>query len=644
MKQFRKLMEPGKIGGLELKNRIVMAPMVTRYAGDSGEVTQRMVDYYQERARGGVGLIVTEAVYFCEGGNPGRLSIYDDEFMPGLRWLLEKIEAAGCKAAIELNPGRGRKDEVQPVCASNVPPSPYIPGPSKGQEPRVLTIEEIELLIGQFGQAAKRAKDIGFHALMLHGAAAYLVMDFLSPLTNQRTDEYGGDIKARAKLALRLMESARRAVGEDFPILFRMTVDQHVEGGFSLSDAIVVCQMLEKAGCSAIDVISGSYAAPEWAIPPMPIRGGCNADMSAAVKAAVNIPVMVAGKINDPSLAEEILEQGKADFVDLGRALIADPKFPEKVYEKRTDDIRRCLCCNVCYQTVVSAGSALRCTVNPEVGRENAFRIAPTGDAKKVLVIGGGPGGMEAARVAALRGHEVTLWEKHDGLGGQLRLASVPPHKEPIGELMDYLGVQVQKAGVRVELERESTFESVIDFEPDAVIVATGAKPLIPEISGIQEQEKKVVLAQDLLAGRKEAGATVVIIGGELVGCETGEFLAEQGKQVVITTLLSEMATNLPMINRSFLLRSLENKGILMVPSVRYESVTEDGINIVDGEGKRKFLKAETIVIAAGFVPDDGLFRSLKHEVKECYAIGDCVQPRNILEAIGEAAEIARKI
>ena len=644
MIQYRKLMEPGKIGKLELKNRIVMAPMVTRYAGESGEVTQRMVDYYLERARGGVGLIVIEATYYSPGGNPGRLSIYDDKFKPGLKWLVDKIRETGCKAALELNPGRGRKDEVEPVCASDVPPSPLIAPSEKGRRPRVLTIKEIELLIRQFVQAAKRVKDIGFHALMVHGAAAYLVMDFLSPLTNKRTDEYGGDLEGRARLAIRLVESAKREVGEDYPIIFRLGADQHVEGGFSLSDAIVVCQMLEKAGCSAIDIISGSYAAPEWAIPPMAVPSGCNADMAAAVKAAVKIPVMVAGKINDPVLAEEILEQRKADFIDLGRALIADPRFPEKVNEKRTDDILKCLCCNVCHQAVVLEGSPLRCTVNPEVGRENDFRIAPTTSVKKVLVIGGGPGGMEAARVAALRGHNVTLWEKNDKLGGQLRLATVPPHKEQIGDLLHYLINQVQKAGVRVELNMKSTFESVMGFDPDVVLVATGSKPLIPEISGIQEQEEKVLLAQDLLAGRKEAGAKVVIIGGELVGCETADFLVRQGKEVVITTLLSQMATNLPAINRSLLLRNLEKNGILMIPSVRYEAVTEDGINIVDHEGMRRFIKADSFVIAAGFVPNDELFNSLKNEVKECYAIGDCVQPRNILEAIREAAEIARKI
>jgi len=644
MKQFRRLFEVGQIGNLELKNRMVMSPMVTCFAGDKGEVTQRMVDYYAERACGEVGLIVIEATYYSAGRHPGRLSIHDDEFIPGLRRLLNTIHEADCKAAVEINPSQGRKDAVQPVCASDVPISRYIPAPRGDKKPKVLTIEEIKWLVKEFGNAARRIKEIGFDALMVHGAGPYLITEFLSPLTNKRTDEFGGDIKGRAKLAIELLQSARREVGDDFPIIFRLSVDQRVMGGLSINDALIVCQMLEKAGCSAIDVVSGSHAATEWSVPPNTIPAGCNVDLAAEVKSKVKIPVMVVGKINDPFLAERILEQGKADFITLGRALVADPELPKKAQEARTEEIRHCLACNICHENVVVKGVSLKCTVNPEVGREREWRITRVDKIKKVLVIGGGPGGMEAARISALRGHTVTLWEKREELGGQLNIAALPPHKESLKELLSYLTVQIQKLGVAIELNKEATVESVIGFTPDAVIVANGSRPMFPEISGIIEQKTRVLFAQEVLNGNKEVGPTVVIIGGELVGCETGDFLTEKGKKVTITSLLPEIATNFPVINRSSLLRRLEEKGVTMLPNVEYDLITEDGVIITTAKGEKKLLKADSIVLCAGLVPENQLFQSLLGKVKECYAVGDCVQPRRILEAIEEAADIARKI
>ena len=644
MKQFRKLLKAGRIGKLELKNRIVMSPMVTCFAGDKGEVTQRMVDYYAERARGEVGLIVIEATYYSAGKHPGRLSIHDDEFIPGLRWLLNTIHEADCKVAIEINPSQGRKDTVQPVCASDVPITRYIPAPRGNQKPKVLTTDDIRSLVGEFGNAARRIKEIGFDGIMVHGAGPYLITEFLSPLTNKRTDEFGGDIKGRAKLAIELLQSARKGVGNDFPIIFRLSVDQRVTGGLSIKDGLLACQMLEKAGCSAIDVVSGSHAVTEWAVPPNTIPAGCNVDLAAEVKSKVKIPVMVVGKINDPILAESILEKGKADFVTLGRALVADPEFPKKVQEARADEIRHCLACNICHENVVVKGLPLKCTVNPQVGREKEWEIARAARIKKLLVIGGGPGGMEAARISALRGHAVTLWEKKGSLGGQLNIAVVPPHKESLKELLNYLTVQIQKLGVAIELNKEATVESVIGFSPDAVILANGSRPMLPEISGLREQETKVLFAQEVLSGNKKTGSTVVIIGGELVGCETGDFLTEKGKKVTITSLLPEIATNLPLINRSSLLRRLEEKGVMMLPNVRYDLITEDGVTITTAKGEKKLLKADSIVLCAGLVPQNELFQSLLGKVKECYAVGDCVQPRRILEAIEEAADIARKI
>jgi NADPH-dependent 2,4-dienoyl-CoA reductase/sulfur reductase-like enzyme len=391
-------------------------------------------------------------------------------------------------------------------------------------------------------------------------------------------------------------------------------------------------------------VVSGSHAATEWSVPPNTIPAGCNVDLAAEVKSKVKIPVMVVGKINDPFLAERILEQGKSDFITLGRALVADPELPKKVREARTEEIRHCLACNLCHENVVVKGLPLVCAVNPEVGREREWTITRVDRMKKVLVIGGGPGGMEAARVSALRGHMVTLWEKQGKIGGQLNLATIPPHKESLKEFLGYLTSRIQKSGVAIELNKEATVDSVVGFAPDAVIVANGSRPMLPEIPGIREQKTKVLFAQEVLNGNKEAGPKVVIIGGELVGCETGDFLTEKGKKVTMTSLLKEIATNLPPINRSHLLRRLEEKGVTMLPNVGYDLITEDGVIITTAKGEKRLLKADSIVLCAGLVPEKRLFESLLGKVKECYAVGDCVQPRRILEAIQEAADIARKI
>lgn len=397
--EFRKLLEPEKIGGMHLKNRMIMPPMATGYAGESGEVTDRIIHYYSARAQGGVGLIVVEGASPQPGGHPRRLAIYNDQFILGLKRLTDAIHKFGCKVAIQINPNRGRLDEVRPVCASDVP--------SSMGKAKVLSTEEIEHVIEGFGDAVIRAREAGFDSVMIHGAGPYIVMDFLSPSTNKRRDEYGGDIRGRARFPIELLRAAKKA-GEDYPIIFRLAVDERMEGGMSLSDALSVCLLLEEGGADAIDVVSGGQL---WSIPPMGIPPGCNINHAAILKGALNIPIMVAGKILEPYLAEQILVRGNADFVDLGRALIADPEFPEKLMQGAPEEIRKCVCCLRCIDDLLVKKIPVRCSVNALAGREENSRITPTGSPKKILVVGGGPAGMEAARVAALQGHHVSLWK-----------------------------------------------------------------------------------------------------------------------------------------------------------------------------------------------------------------------------------------
>lgn len=442
---FKKLFEPGNIGKLTLKNRIVMAPMVTCYAVD-GEVTERLIHYHEARARGGAGLIVTEASFLT--ASPGTINVGDDKYIPGLRRLVESIHEAGAKVAMEIQTGRGRQDMVDPATASEF----Y--DPKTGVRARALSIGDIERLLAGQGEAAERARRVGFDAIMIHGGPGRLVSDFLSPVMNKRVDQYGGDVKNRARYAVGLVEASKKRAGEDYPVIFRLTADHRLGGrGFTLEEAKLVSQMLEKAGADAIDITSGSFENIHWAFGPRDLPKGYNIPLAAEIKKMVGIPVMVAGRITDPFIAEEVLEQGKADFVTIGRALLADPEFPQKAMEDRMEDIRPCIHCYECTRAFGEPPpTPMVCAVNAMASREGEIELKGADTPRRILIIGAGPGGMETARVAALRGHKVTIWEQDEKVGGQLNLASVPPYGEEFGELIRYLGFNLRSLGLNLSL------------------------------------------------------------------------------------------------------------------------------------------------------------------------------------------------
>jgi len=645
MTQYTKLFEPGKIGKLELKNRIILPPMVAGYTTEDGLIPEQMLDYYAARARGGCGLVIVEAAYPRRGGYPpspghaGRINLDSDRVLPSLRRLAEVIHTGGAKAVLQLNIHRGRNDELDPASAIEAV------HPRTGVKARAMTVADLKSLGEQFGDGAKRAREAGFEAMMIHGGSGYLVSEFLSPRTNKRTDEYGGDAKKRARFALELLAASKEKAGADYPVMFRMTADERVEGGFVLEDAIILAKLLEEAGIDAIDIVSGVVETYAWVIPYMYMPRGCNADLSLAIKKVVKVPVSVAGRINDPDIAEEILREGKADFVGLGRTLIADPEFPNKVMEGKVADICMCVACGRCIESILKAPAGpMICTVNPAVGKEKEFELGlkPAAKKKKVLVIGGGPGGMEAAIIAAQRGHDVTLWEKEDKLGGQLNIAIVPPGKEELGNFTEYLSRQVQKLQVTVKTGKEATVEAVSEFSPDAVILAAGSKPLFPKIKGIEG--RKVLSFRDVLAGKVETGKRVIVIGGGFVGCETADFLAEKGKKVTVVEILPELASEIFYPFADLLVQRLKELGVETFIGVKEEEITDKGVNIVDKDGKKISLEADDIVIATGSVADKTLFESLKGKVPELHEAGDCVQARRIYEAVSEGATAAMKI
>ena len=649
MAKLKRLFEPVKIGKLELKNRIVMPALNTKFGTEWGAVNDRLIDYFVERAKGGVGLIIIENTCVdWPAGKAGTNPIRADEwkFIQGLHDLAEAVHLYGAKIATQLqHPGRQGSSLTAAEGQQLVAPSEIPCLPTGAEMPHALTVEEIGVLIGKFIMGATITKAAGFDAVEIQGGHGYIITEFMSPYTNKREDEYGGDFEGRMKFPVAIIEGVRMVVGPDFPIIFRMSADEYVEGGLTLEDNKLIARRLEAAGVDALNVSAGIYESPPWYSRIFPTAGmpmGCNVPLAQEIKKVVKIPIIVAGKLGDPVLAEKVLKEGKADLIAMGRSLLADPELPKKAYEGRLEDIRPCIYCNEACIGNISRFWRISCVVNPALGREKEYAIEPAKKRKRVLVVGGGPAGMEAARVAALRGHKVTLYEKAKTLGGQLRAASAPQFKKPIGDLAEYLENQIGKLGVKVELDVKATPTLIKRLKPDVVVLATGATPVIPDIPGAQAS--KVATAIDILLGRKRTGEKVVIIGGGEVGSELAWFLAEKGKKVTIIEMLGGVAMDMNMFSRFYLMDKLAELGIETLLNTTAQEITDKGVVAVDMEGNKQAIEADTVILATGFRPDNGLENKLKGAVSEIYTIGDCVKPGKIWGAIDSASRIARLI
>jgi len=638
---FPKLFEPGRIGTMEMRNRIIMPPMGSAHATTGGYVTERMKDYYEARARGGVGLVVVEVTAVDAATSmdmPGRLVVDDDKFTPGLSELAEVIHKHGAKAALQLHhAGRVAKSSLtgrQPLAPSPIPMPDGDWAWAQTEVPRELTVAEIKDLVDKFAEAAVRARRSGFDAVDLHAQGLYLIAQFLSSASNKRQDEYGGELKNKARFLLEIIKAIKGSAGPDFPVIVRLTFWEFgVEGGFTFEECLQVCKMAEEAGADALRGFIMGWGIPDFSIMEEPPNS--QAFFTDEIKKAVSIPVIAGSRIS-PEIGEMMLQENRADFIAVGRGLITDPEWANKAAAGRTDEIVPCISCIRCINSVLNEAE-MQCSVNPAVGREREYEIKPAARSKKIAIVGGGPAGMEAARVAACRGHDVTLYEKESRLGGQLLLATVPPHKSNLTGLVDYLPKEMERRGIKVNLGVEVSADSIQEAKPDAVVIATGATSSLPSIPGLDRGN--VFTAEQVLLGQ-EVGETVVVIGGELVGCETADFLAEKGKKVTVTRRGPKMATKIGSGVREILLKRMEASGTTMLTGVKYEAVTDNGLVITTSEGERQTIEAETVVLAAGAKSRKELARSLEGKVSELYSVGDCVEPRNIAEAIADGYRI----
>jgi len=666
-----KLFERGMIGKLSLKNRVVMPAINIQLASPVEEswLTPRGIDFYAARAKGGAGLIITT---FMRPNRKLEPSIGEPVISSRLAgaWLSDLADAVhdyGAKICIQLSPGLGRIPPPKPnlpngglVAPSQLPsirshdgkmpriaPGRYPAQPENYVITRELTTEEIDQLIKDYEFSAEVIKDAGIDAIEIHGHQGYLLDEFMTALWNKRTDKYGGSLEGRLRLPIELIKAIRRAAGAEFPIIFRYAITHYLEGGRDIKEGLEVARRLEAAGIDAISVNAGCYETYNIAQPPTTQPRGCWVELAKMTKEVVKIPVIVAGKLGYPELAERVLQEGKADFIGLARYLLADPDWPNKVKEGRTEDIIPCLGCHEGCIARVRQHKHISCAVNPSVGLERDSVITSAEKKKSVLVIGGGPAGMEAARVAALRGHQVTLWEKGNALGGNLIPAAVPEFKDDYQLLIDYLVTQINKLGVRIELGKEATPELIRKMKPEIVFVATGAVPVIPKIKGIKEglDTGRVLTAVDLLLSKKEPGESVVIIGGGLIGCETALYLVkEKGKKVTIIELLESIARDMVWGNALDLVKSLNEHNVKILSSTNVLEIADSHITIADEHGKKSTIEADTIVIAVGLKPNRELVEALESGSLKVYAIGDCVGSSKVIGAIWQGFRTARLV
>jgi len=635
------LFEPLETATLRLKNRFFMAPMGTTFSMD------RLIPYFVARARGEAALITTGEISVHEsgravGGGPGdrELSLETDGDIRILEPLVKAVRENGAKFVAQLN-HMGRYSFMPKTAGrASVAPS-AVASRYTGYTPRELTTGEADDLVVAFAEAAVRARKAGFDGIEICANSGYLISQFLSAVTNHRTDRYGGDnVIERAAFLFDVLAETRRRVGTDYDICVKFDAEDGIRGGKTLEDSLGLAPRIVEAGADRLHVWAGWHEAARPML-PMFVPRGAFAGLAGEIRGVVRVPVSTVGRINDPFTAADILRKGEADLIGLGRALLCDPDFVRKTMEGKTGEIRRCIACCNCFDDISEGLRGrfhvdLRCALNPELGREGK-PLGAAGRKRKVVVAGGGPAGLEAARTAALRGHRVVLFETAGALGGLIREARLPPHKEELGNIITYYEAQMAKLGVDVRLNEEFTADTLDALSPDVVVVATGSVEWVPDLPGIRG--KNVVTFLDVLKGRVPDGEQVIVVGGGMIGLEVSEMLADGGMKVTVVEMLDSVAGDMgPTVRWGYLSRV--KKKVSIRTSTKVVGIEEDGVVVLDGDGREEKLPASFVVIAAGMKPLQGLGAVLERRGVECHVIGSGLKTGKIIDAISDGNSI----
>lgn len=637
---LNKVFTPYKIGNIEIPNRLVVSAMVTNFADIDGKVNKRFIKYHEEKAKGGWGLIIPENYAIVHRGKsyPNIPGLWEDEQIESHREFTDIIHKYKSKVVAQIFHA-GRQTHPGFIGGLSTVSASAIACPAMQQPTVALSNAEVYELIEAFGDAAVRAKTAGYDGVEVHGAHGYLIAQFLSPYSNKRSDEFGGPLHNRVRFVCEIIKNIKKKAGNDYPVLFRISADELVDGGLTIEDAVTIAVILEDIGIDAIHISAGTYQASVGIVPPSFVAHGWLTDYAAKVKKVVKIPVITVGRINDIYIAEAMLKSDKADFISMARASLTDPNMPIKAANDQHDDILRCI---GCVQGCPYSGNPMRCLVNPLIGREYEFDIKKAETPKTIYIAGGGISGCEAAIFAARQGHKVTIFEKTDSLGGQFLLAAVPPNKGEITSFLFWQRNQINKLGIKVLYNTELSKEIVIKDKPDNVIIATGSVPVIPCIPGLDKAN--VIKAHDYLSGKIMAkGSNVLVIGGGMVGLETAEMLCNYNKKVTVVEMLSDVAMTMPKNIKKNILKNLSNFGAKVLVNTNVKSLDENSVIVTTDDSDINIGYFNTVVLATGVKSLNTLEAELVG-LTNILVVGDAVCARTALEAVTEGFEAAMKL
>lgn len=640
---YEKLFEENYIGSMKLKNRLIVPAMSTRFVGEDGKATEQFTAYHEARAKGGWALMITENFLIDQGvGVKKELpGLWCDDQIESYQKMTDRIHQAGGKICAQIyHAGRNTHSGITGI--HNVGPSP-ICDPSNREVPHELTVSEILAVEEKFAQAALRAKKAGFDAVEIHGAHGYLIAQFLSPFSNRRGDEYGGNLINRARFAVEIVKAVKEKVGTDYPVIFRISATEFIDQGMNVEQAKGICRLVEAAGADAINVSQSGPATFYNTVPSFYVPNGAFVELAAEIKKVVNIPVITVGRINDPQMAEEILLSGKADIVAMGRASVADPDLPLKVQRGDLSAIQTCIaCCQGCLGSTIRKKS-LTCLVNPFAGKETEYIPGQQADVKKkVVVIGGGISGCEAAIIAAMRGHEVVLYEQGNKLGGQWNAACVPNGKSEFVSFLSWQKEMLKRYQVTVHLNTEVTRELLETEHADVIFDATGSSPIYLNLPGITRMD--TAFAQEILLGKKKMGSHPLIIGGGLAGAETAEFIAGYHIPVELVELRDSVATDCESGPKYFLMKALKEAGVNIHTSASAKEVKEHAVKL-EKNGETIWLEGiDQIIFAVGVRPNRELSEMLEGIDAKVIAVGDAAGAKNGFANVQEAFMAAYRV